>query len=191
MHHARTPRTTRADAAHLTPAKARSRIDPRPVLQSARLRGSLAAVLCAAALCSACGGGGDAASDDTGNGPGDGGATLSCDKTLFQAGTVLAVPSSAELTALAGTYRGEEGTYTMTGFVPSGSATLTLGADGKVTYNTTSLTVKSACLQTLAGAGNQVLYLHFTEGHVDIMSDGTMSGVSPADANLAFTGTKG
>jgi hypothetical protein len=163
----------------------------RPAPQH-RSRLALAAVLGIAACCAACGGGGDdEPTADPGTGGGGGVVGLSCDKTLFVPSAVLAAPSAADLTALAGTYRGDEGSYTMIGFVRSGSATLVLGADGKVTYNATAQTIQSACIETVSGSTTQLLYLHFTQGHVDLWTDGRMSGVSPADPSLAFTGTKG
>jgi hypothetical protein len=145
------------------------------------------------AVLAACGGGGDAA-PAAGNGGANAGA-LSCDTGRFAAGAAVAAPTSSQLGVYAGRYVADEGGFGPNPgdpFVKSGTATLVLAAAGTATYNTSAVTVASACVETLAG-GAQQLVLHFSNGqglgHVDLVSSGatgTMTGVSPASAGANF-----
>jgi hypothetical protein len=87
----------------------------------------------AAVVLSACGGGDDEEITGGGTTAGTAAAALTCDTSKCVAGAVEA-PTSAQLTAYAGTYNGDERKYGPNPgdpFVKSASAALVLGADGK------------------------------------------------------------
>lgn len=149
-------------------------------------------------LLAACGGGGDDGGTDPSSGTGTGGAapaaTLSCDTTKYVAGAV-ELPSSAQLTAYAGTYNGDEGAYGPNPgdpFVKSGTAALVLGADGQLSYKGTAYPVTSVCVDKVAGPYGKILYLIAGKGHMDIADKadaplGQAWGVSLADGTTIFT----
>jgi hypothetical protein len=153
----------------------------------------MALALCASfAWTAGCGGGdGDApaggANNGGGNAGGNGGggnAAVSCDTTLFQAGTV-AAPSAAQLATYAGTYVGDEGSFGPNPgdpFSRSGAATLVLGSDGSVTYNGAAITARSICRDAAAQAGGAFwLYVHSDLGHMDLTDGGEAFGVALDD----------
>ncbi len=152
--------------------------------------------LVATFMLTACGGGGDDGTTETGSGTG--GATaatpLTCDTTKYVAGAV-ELPTAAQLTAYAGTYNGDEGAYGPNPgdpFVKSGSATLVLGVDGQLSYKGTAHAVTSVCIDKAAGPYGKILYLIAGKGHMDIADkvDATLGqawGVSLADGTTIFT----
>lgn len=160
---------------------------------------ALAAML-TCALLAACGGGSDDSSAGTAGGTTGGtsgtpAATMpDCDTTKFVAGSVVA-PTSAQMTAYAGTYNGDEGKYGPNPgdpFVKSASATFVMSASGAITYKGTAYTVKSICIDKAAGPVGTVMYVHTDKGHVDISDKvdpalGKAWGVSPADGATIFT----
>lgn len=143
---------------------------------------------------SACGGGGDDGSTAAGAAVAAAAAALSCDTTKYVAGAV-ELPTAAQLTAYAGTYNGDEGTYGPNPgdpFVKSGTAALVLGADGQLSYKGVVYPVTSACVDKTAGALGKILYLIAGKGHIDVADkvDATLGqawGVSPADGATIFT----
>jgi len=158
----------------------------------------MAAILTSAVL-AACGGGSDddsaAATGGATTGGGAAAATMpDCDTTKFVAGSV-AAPTSAQMTAYAGTYNGDEGQYGPNPgdpFVKSASATFVMGASGAITYKGTAYTVKSICIDKAAGPAGTVMYLHTDKGHIDVSDKvdptrGQAWGVSPADGTTIFT----
>jgi len=111
---------------------------------------------------------------DTGGGGTVGG--IACDTSLFQAGAVRDA-TSTELAAYAQTYSGNTGSFDQNFvFTPDGNVTLVFGSTGTLTYNSQSQTVTSICYETAAPQ----LVVHFGAfGHVDLMTDGSFTGVSP------------
>jgi hypothetical protein len=138
----------------------------------------------------ACGGGGDDAS-----GAGGGNAvTLTCDTAGYTAGSV-ELPTAAQLSAYAGTYNGDEGSYGPNPgdpFVKSGTAAFVLGSDGSVSYKSVAYALKSICIDKAAGPYGKILYVVAGSGHVDVSnlvdaSLGSAWGVSPANGTTIFT----
>lgn len=131
--------------------------------------------LCAALT--ACGGGGDAATDAK-----TAAADIGCDTALFSGG--VATPTEAQVSEFIATYTGETGTFDDSfNFTATGTASLVLSANGSVTYKGTTVDVKSVCFE--AATGN--LYLHwgtrstagegaFYDNHVDLFGAGGFSG---------------
>jgi hypothetical protein len=155
---------------------------------------TVAALLGAALLVAACGGGGsDPASPAPvvgGVGAG-GGAALSCDATLFQAGTAVSLPTAADMAPFAGTYAGNEGTFGVTGFVKSATTvTLVVAADGTTTYNGATVTLASLCIVKATAPATNTVFLHFAQGGIDLFADGTMSGNKPGDITIGVEGKK-
>jgi hypothetical protein len=147
----------------------------------------------AATLLAACGGGDD--DDAAAGGAGGGGAAvaLTCDTTKYVAGSVEA-PTSAQVTAYAGTYNGGEGSFGPNPgdpFVKSADAAVVLGADGTISYKGTSYTITSACIEKASGSFGKVLYVIAGSGHIDL-SDQTVPdlgrawGVSLANGTTLF-----
>lgn len=139
----------------------------------------------------ACGGG-----DDDPAAPGGAGAAavLTCDTSKYVAGAV-ELPTTTQLGVYAGTYNGDEGSYGPNPgdpFVKAGSATLVLGADGKLSYKGVTYPVTSACVDRAAGPYGKILYVVAAKGHMDIAdkADATLGnawGVSLADGTTLFT----
>ena len=110
------------------------------------------------------------------------------------AGSV-AAPTSAQMTAYAGTYNGDEGKYGPNPgdpFVKSGTAALVLGNDGRLSYKGVVYPVTSACVDKTAGSLGKILYVIAGKGHIDIADkvDSTLGqawGVSLADGTTIFT----
>ena len=163
------------------------------MLTTARSTWSL--VLCTALL-AACGGGDDTppADDGTGGGGGGGGAfTATCNTAAYVAGAV-ELPTSTQLAAYAGTYNGDEGSYAMDGsFTKSGTATLVIANDGRVTYKGTAYDPTSICIDKASGPYGKIMYfLLGNNGHLDVSdrvdaSLGQAWGVSPVDGRTVFT----
>ena len=155
---------------------------------STRFRFQCVPALAAVLVLSACGGGGD-------DGAGGGGdvSALTCNTAGYASGTV-ELPSAAQLTAYAGTYNGEEGSYGPNPgdpFVKSANATLVLGTDGKLSYKGTAYAVTSVCVDKVAGTLGKILYLMTAKGHFDVAdkADATLGsawGVSPVDGSTLF-----
>lgn len=141
-----------------------------------------------AALLAACGGGDEDTSLTSGTGGTTGGTTtptLTCDTAAFSSGAT--VPTSAQLTSYAKTYAGSVGTYSSTtfAFVKTGDATFVFKADGTATYKGAALDIKSVCHVVSSGKESMVLHWGtrgtaganaFYDNHVDLFSDGTVSG---------------
>lgn len=141
--------------------------------------------LLALATLAACGGGDDPA--PTG-GASSASVTLTCNTAGYS--TAVAVPTSAELTAFAGTYVGDEGQFGPNPgdpFVKSGTATVVLGASGTVTYNGTAQTVSSACVENPSGGG-KILYLVFSGG-AGLGALDLFSGAAATTFGMAMTGS--
>lgn len=148
------------------------------------------------ALLAACGGGDDTTAAAPAPAPAasasGAGTALACDTTAYTAGSVEA-PSSAQLAAYAGTYNGDEGSYSMSGtFTRSGGATLVLGADASLSYKGTAYVVTSVCIEKSSGAFGRILYANTASGHFDISDQNNVGlgrawGVSPADGSTVFT----
>jgi hypothetical protein len=111
-----------------------------------------------------------------GTGGGGTGGSIACNTALFQAGAVRDA-TSTELTAYAKTYSGNTGSFDQNFvFTPDGNATLVFGSSGTLTFNSQSQTVTSICYETAAPQ----LVVHFGAfGHVDLMTNGSFTGVSP------------
>ena len=145
----------------------------------------------AAGLLAACGGGDETLAPTGGTGGGSFSAT--CNTAAYVAGSV-DLPTATELAAYAGTYNGDEGSYALDGsFTKSGTAALTIAADGLISYKGTAYTPDSVCIDKVAGPyGRLVYFLVGTTGHFDVSStvDPTLGqawGVSPADGTTIFT----
>ncbi|MFZ2650037.1 MAG: hypothetical protein WA210_08010 [Burkholderiaceae bacterium] len=114
-------------------------------------------------------------------GGGGGAGTVSCNTALFQPGSVREATAS-DLAARAGTYNGQE--YTSEGVPPNlvetvlGQVSMVLASSGSVTYKGAAQTVQSMCVDT-GSLYPGLLYLHFASGHLDLFTDGSMSGISP------------
>ncbi len=147
---------------------------------------AVAVVLTAYSLV-ACGGGGDAP-------PGGAAAALTCDTTGYTAGSV-ELPTAAQMSAYAGTYNGDEGSYGLNPgdpFVKSGTAAFVLGSDGSVTYKSVAYALKSVCIDKTAGTYGKILYVVAGSGHIDVSNlvDATLGsawGVSLANGSTIFT----
>jgi len=111
---------------------------------------------------------------DTGGGGAVGG--IACDTSLFQAGAVRDA-TSTELAAYAQTYSGNTGSFDQNFvFTADSNVTLVFGSTGTLTFNSQSQTVTSICYETAAPQ----LVVHFgVFGHVDLMTNGSFTGVSP------------
>jgi hypothetical protein len=138
-------------------------------LRTRLLRG-LAVALAATALV-ACGGGDD--DDDAAAGGGDT-AALTCETKQFAAGTVVSVPTAAQLATFAKTYS-------------SGANTVILSGSGGLTVNAKTITVASSCLVKEA-AGDMLMLSWGTpmtvgagaivyDSHIDFR-DGGISGIA-------------
>lgn len=135
------------------------------------------------------GGGSTGGTGGSTGGMGGGSASLSCDTSLFQPGTSLHVPSTAEWATYAKIYVVDEGTFNSNPppappFLKTGSGTLVLESTyGTVTYNGTSYPLTTACVVVT----DSMLYLGFGTGsHIDIFDNGTVSGFSPADVMVGI-----
>jgi hypothetical protein len=150
--------------------------------------------LVATLVLSACGGGGDDGNSTAAAAAAAPAATLICDTTKYVAGAV-ELPTATQLTAYAGTYNGDEGTYGPNPgdpFVKSGTASLVLGATGQLSYKGTVYPVTSVCVDKVAGPFGKILYLIAGKGHMDVADkvDATLGqawGVSLADGTTIFT----
>lgn len=138
-----------------------------PTLKLAALATILALAACGGGSDDDPAGGGDAGGG--GGGGGGGGTTLSCNTANYTAGSV-SVATSADLTAYAGTYDGEEGTFDAVtfAFVKSADATFVLSSSGTATYKGATLTITSYCVDNVAGPFGKLLYVEFAGGHFDI-----------------------
>lgn len=123
-------------------------------------------------------------------GNGGGGTTLSCDTSLFAAGTSLHVPSTTEWASYAKIYSVDEGTFNSEpppapSFIKTGSGSLALESTyGAVTYNGTSYPLTTACI---VDGASPMLYLAFASGsHIDVFNGGTVSGFSPANSAVGI-----
>ncbi len=134
-----------------------------------------------------------AAGGDDGAAGAAGAAALSCDTTHYAAGSV-EVPSAAQLTAYAGTYDGDEGSFGPNPgdpFVKSGAAETTFGADGKLSYKSVDYIVKSVCVDKVAnGTGAKFMYVEAGLGVIDITDAATAHGSSPANGTTLFQNGK-
>lgn len=126
----------------------------------------------------------DSANTGGNNGGGGTSSGLSCNTSNFAPGAAVRAPTTTEMTTFARTYTGSEGDYGINPgdpFVASGSATLVLSANGSTTYNSSSLTMTSYCLETLSGNGGTQLVIHASDnGHFDLKTDGSWSGYTGA-----------
>jgi hypothetical protein len=145
------------------------------------------------ALLAACGGGDETLAPTGGGGTGTSSFTATCNTAAYVAGSV-DLPTATELAAYAGTYNGDEGAYATDGsFTKSGTAALTIAADGRITYQGTAYSPDSVCIDKAAGPyGRLVYFLVGTTGHFDVADtvDATLGqawGVSPADGVTIFT----
>lgn len=138
------------------------------------------AALAALLALAACGGGGDddATPDAGGSGGGGGGSTtLSCNTANYSAGAV-STATAADLTAYAGTFDGEEGSFDANfNFVKSGDATFVLSSSGAATYKGAALTLTSYCVDNVAGPYGKLLYVEFAGGHFDISTADAGAGL--------------
>ena len=159
---------------------------------------TLLLALVAATALMACGGGGDAPPEPAGasaagGGGGGGSVTLACDTTHYSAGAV-ELPTAAQLSAYAGTYDGDEGSFGPNPgdpFVKSGSATMVFGADGSFSYKSIAYAVTSVCVDKVAnGTGSKFLYVEAGKGLMDITDLASAHGFSPADGATLFQNGK-
>jgi hypothetical protein len=148
--------------------------------------------LAASALIVACGGG-DAAAPPADDGGGGSTFTATCNTAAYAAGSV-ELPTSAQITAYAGTFNGDEGSYDMSGvFTKSGSATLVVAQDGQLAYKSTDYMPTSVCIDKVAGLFGKVMYFIANDkGHFDVSDKidadlGQAWGVSPVDGATIFT----
>lgn len=152
----------------------------------------LALSIVASMLLAACGGGSSEDEGDDGGGGGVGFAPT-CDTSSYAAGAV-ELPTSAQIAAYAGSFAGDEGQYDANfNFVKSGSATLAVANDGRLTYRGTAYDPRSVCIDKIAGPYGRILYfLVGTQGHFDVADKvdvvlGQAWGVSPVDGATIFT----
>ncbi len=157
-------------------------------------------VVVSSVLVVACGGGddgggsgGSSGSSAGGGSAGASGFTATCNTNAYVAGSV-ELPTSAQLAAFAGSYAGDEGqTDNSFNFVKSGSATLVVDSDGRLTYRGTAYTPSSICIDKVAGPYGRVMYfLANDKGHFDVADriDATLGqawGLSPVDGTTIFT----
>jgi hypothetical protein len=140
----------------------------------------------ALALLAGCGGGEDAASG------GGGTLALTCNTAGYVAGSV-EMPTAAQLSAYAGTYNGDEGSYDMAGtFTKTGSATLVVASDGRLTYKGKAYDPSSVCIEKATGILGTIMYFVAGTGHFDVSDKvdaglGQAWGVSPVDGSTIFT----
>lgn len=135
------------------------------------------ATLATTLILAACGGGDDDASGIGGLGGGGGSTTLSCNTANYTAGAVR-VATAADLTAYAGTFDGEEGSFDASfNFVKSGDATFALASSGTATYKGAALTITSYCVDNVAGPYGRLLYVEFAGGHFDISTTDAGAGL--------------
>lgn len=140
-------------------------------------RSITAAAMFITACLAACGGGGDAASEASAE---SGELAALCDTSLFSGG--VATPTLEQATPFAGTYSGEEGSYSsdFVTFTKTGDATLLANSDGSVVYKGSRVDIKSVCYE----AATNTLYLHWGtktvvgegavyDNHVDLKNGGS------------------
>lgn len=143
------------------------------------------AALTLTTLLAACGG----ASDDTGTD--DQAFAATCKTDAYAAGSV-ELPSAGQIGTIAGTYNGDEGSYDLSGnFTKSGSATLVIASDGRLTYKGVAYTPSSLCIDKVAGSYGKILYFIADKGGFDVADKvdsvlGQAWGVSPADGTTMF-----
>ncbi|MFO1340846.1 MAG: hypothetical protein U1F53_21945 [Burkholderiaceae bacterium] len=144
---------------------------------------ALSALTLAAAL-AGCGGGGGDGSDDKA-------FTASCKTDAYAAGSV-ELPTGDQIKLIAGTYNGDEGSYDMSGnFTKSGSATLAIADNGRVTYKGVAYEPTSLCIDKTSGTYGKILYFIVDKGGFDVADKvdsalGQAWGVSPADGTTMF-----
>lgn len=112
-----------------------------------------------------------------GSGGGGGSTTFTCDTTQYTAGAV-STPTTGDVAGFAATYSGQEGSIGPNPgdpFVASGAASFVLNADGTATYNGTTYTITSYCLDNSVS----LLYVMDASGsHFDLFGNGDVYGVT-------------
>jgi len=137
-----------------------------------------------ASALSACGGGDSGGSNDEA-------FTASCKTDAYAAGSV-ELPTAGQVSAIAGTFNGDEGSYDLSGqFTKSGSAALVVASDGRLTYKGVAYNPSSVCIDKVAGSYGKILYFIADKGSFDVADKvdsqlGQAWGVSPADGTTMF-----